>query len=162
MSMAPAGREPQRLRIQGIHHITLICSSLERSMSFYRDTLGLRVVKRTRNADDPNAFHFFFGDAVGTPGTVITCMEYPEMEEARVGRGGTHHFALTVDSPEEVEGWRQYLQSRGIGCTEVLDRTYFKSIYLRDPDGHIMEIASAGPGFTVDEDAEHLGERIVE
>lgn len=137
----------RRLRIQGIHHITLICSDLERSVAFYRDTLGMRLVERTSNPDDPDARHFFFGDAAGTPGTVITCMEYPRMEAARVGRGGTHHFALTVGSEEEVDGWRRYLQSRGVGCTDVLDRTYFKSIFLRDPDGHILEIASAGPGF---------------
>jgi catechol 2,3-dioxygenase-like lactoylglutathione lyase family enzyme len=157
-----AGTEPRRLQIRGIHHITLICSDLERSVAFYQDTLGMRVVKRTLNPDDPGARHFFFGDAVGTPGTVITCMEYPQMEEAHVGRGGTHHFALSVDSAEEVEGWRQYLQSRGVGCTEVLDRTYFKSIYLRDPDGHIVEIASTGPGFTVDEPAELLGGKLIE
>ena len=77
-----AGGEQRRLQIRGIHHITLICSDLERSVAFYQDTLGMRVVKRTVNADDPNARHFFFGDAVGTPGTVITCMEYPQMEEA--------------------------------------------------------------------------------
>lgn len=154
--------EPRRLQIQGIHHITLICTDLERSVAFYQDTLGLRIVKRTLNPDDPGARHFFFGDAVGTPGTVITCMEYPQMEEAHAGRGGTHHFALSVGSEEEVEGWRQYLQSRGIGCTEVLDRTYFKSIYLRDPDGHIVEIASTGPGFTVDEPAELLGGKMIE
>jgi glyoxylase I family protein len=156
-----AGAEQRRLQITGIHHITLICADLDRSVAFYQDTLGMRVVKRTHNADDPNARHFFFGDAVGTPGTVITCMEYPQMEEAQVGRGGTHHFALAVESAEEVEGWRQYLQSRGVGCTEVLDRTYFKSIYLRDPDGHIVEIASRGPGFTVDEPAEMLGARMI-
>jgi glyoxylase I family protein len=154
--------EPRRLRIRGIHHITLISADLDRSVAFYQDTLGMRVVKRTRNADDPDARHFFFGDAVGTPGTVITCMEYPQMGEAQVGRGGTHHFALEVGSPEEVEGWRQYLQSRGVGCTEVLDRTYFKSIYLRDPDGHIVEIASSGPGFAVDEPAGELGGRMIE
>jgi glyoxylase I family protein len=157
-----SAEESRRLRIRGIHHVTLICADLDRSVTFYRDTLGMGLVKRTRNADDPDARHFFFGDAVGAPGTVITCMEYPGMAEATVGRGGTHHIALEVGSPEEVEGWRQYLQSRGVGCTEVLDRTYFKSIYLRDPDGHILEIASSGPGFTVDEPAEALGERMIE
>ena len=148
--MSASPEEPRRLQIRGIHHITLICADLDRSAAFYQDTLGMRVVKRTRNADDPDARHFFFGDAVGAPGTVITCMEYPQMGEAQVGRGGTHHFALEVGSPEEVEGWRQYLQSRGVGCTEVLDRTYFKSIYLRDPDGHVIELATSGPGLTAD------------
>ena len=157
-----AGAEPRRLQIRGIHHITLICSDLERSVAFYQDTLGMRVVKRTRNPDDPDARHFFFGDAVGTPGTVITCMEYPQMETGAVGRGSTHHFALVVESAEELEGWRSYLQSRGVGCTEALDRTYFRSIYLRDPDGHIIELATRGPGFTVDEPAEQLGSRFIQ
>jgi catechol 2,3-dioxygenase-like lactoylglutathione lyase family enzyme len=142
--------EPRRLQLRGIHHITLICASLERSAAFYRDTLGLRLVEESVNQDDPSARHFYFGDAHGAPGTVITCMEYPQMEEGAVGRGSTHHFAFAVETAEELEGWRSYLESRGIGCTQALDRTYFRSIYLRDPDGHIVEIATRGPGFAVD------------
>jgi glyoxylase I family protein len=76
----------------------------------------------------------------------VTCLEYADLDEGSVGRGSTHHFALAVESEEELEAWREYLVSRGISTTEVMDRTYFKSIYLRDPDGHIVEIvASTGP-----------------
>ena len=160
MEASPPG-EPRRLQIRGIHHITLLCSNLDRSVAFYRDVLGLRLVKQTVNHDDPNARHFYFGDADGTPGTVVTCMEYPQMEEGAVGRGSTHHFAFLVESAEELEGWRQYLKSRGVGCTTALDRTYFRSIYLRDPDGHIIEIATRGPGFAVDEPAGQLGTRFI-
>jgi glyoxylase I family protein len=154
-------QEQRRLQITGLHHVTLICGNIERSVAFYRDLLGLRLVKQTLNHDDPNARHFFFGDAVGTPGTVITCMEYPYMEEGNIGRGSTHHFALAVESAEELEGWRQYLESRGVSCTQVLDRTYFRSIYLRDPDGHVVELACRAPGFTVDEPPEALGSRLI-
>ena len=150
MSAQPPPGEPRRLELRGIHHITLICASLDRSAAFYRDTLGLRLVEESVNQDDPGARHFYFGDAHGAPGTVITCMEYPQMEEGVVGRGSTHHFAFAVETAEELEGWRSYLESRGIGCTESLDRTYFRSIYLRDPDGHIVEIATRGPGFAAD------------
>jgi glyoxylase I family protein len=153
--------EPRRLAIRGIHHITLIVASIDRAVAFYRDTLGLRLVKQTVNHDDPNARHFYFGDGAGSPGTVITCMEYPFMEEGKVGRGSTHHFAFQVESAEELEGWRQYLASRGISVTETMDRTYFRSIYLRDPDGHIVEIATGGPGFAVDESPASLGERFI-
>ena len=148
---AATGGEPRRLRIVGLHHVTLICSSLERAVPFYRDLLGMRLVKATRNRDDPEARHFVFGDADGAPGTVVSLLEYPQMEPGRVGVGSTHHFALAVESAEEVHGWRHHLQSRGVACTEVLDRVYSKSIYLRDPDGHIVEIASREPGFAVDE-----------
>jgi len=151
----------RRLRIAGIHHITLICQDVERSVDFYRNLLGMRLVKQTLNEDDRGARHLFFGDEEGRPGTLVTCLEYPELDEGTVGRGSTHHFALTVESEEELVAWREYLTSRGIPCTEVLDRTYFKSIYLRDPDGHILELATAGPGVTADEPLEELGRRHV-
>ena len=142
--------EPRRLRIAGIHHITLICKSLERSTAFYRNLLGMSMVKQTVNEDDQGARHLFFGDEHGTPGTLITCLEYPQLEPGSVGTGSTHHFALTVESEEELEGWRGYLTAQGVSCTDVMDRTFFKSVYLRDPDGHIVELATARPGITPD------------
>jgi glyoxylase I family protein len=162
VSYQPAPQESRRLQLRGLHHITLICSSIERATAFYRDVLGLRLVKQTVNHDDPGAKHFYFGDALGNPGTIITCMEYPAMEEGFVGRGSTHHFAFTVETAEELDGWKHYLESRGVGCTERLDRTWFSSIYLRDPDGHVIEIATRGPGFTLDETPEELGSRFID
>jgi glyoxylase I family protein len=153
--------EPRRLEIRGLHHVTVIVSSMERSIAFYRDLLGLRLVKQTVNQDDPNARHFYFGDATGAPGTVLTCLEYPFMEEGKVGRGSTHHFAFLVETAEELLGWRHYLESRGVSCTEPMNRKYFQSIYLRDPDGHIVEIATRGPGFSVDEAAETIGSQFI-
>lgn len=132
----------RRLRIAGLHHVTLLCADVERSLAFYRNLLGMRLVKQTVNEDDRRARHFFFGDEEGRPGTLITCLEYPDLDEGSVGRGSTHHFALAVESEEELAAWREYLVSRGIATTEVLDRTHFKSIYLRDPDGHIVEIVA--------------------
>lgn len=143
--------EPRRLRIAGIHHITLICESLERSTAFYRNLLGMRMVKQTTNEDDQSARHLFFGDDQGRPGTLITCLEYPQLDPGSVGTGSTHHFALSVESEEELEGWRAYLIGQGVPCTEVMDRSFFKSIYLRDPDGHIVELATVSPGITPDQ-----------
>jgi glyoxalase family protein len=60
-----------------------------------------------------------------------------------VGVGSTHHFALSVGSEEELQAWRDYLVSQGVACTEVLERAFAKSVYLRDPDGHILELATA-------------------
>ena len=157
--MAPVNE--RRLRIAGLHHITVICKDIERSLDFYRNLLGMRLVKQTVNEDDRAARHLFFGDEEGRPGTLITCLEYAELDEGAVGRGSTHHFALSVGTEEELDGWRAYLAERGIPVTEVMDRTYFKSLYLRDPDGHIVELATAGPGLTVDEPLEQLGRRRV-
>jgi glyoxylase I family protein len=151
----------RRLRIAGLHHITLICADVEQSLGFYRNLLGMRVVKQTVNEDDRSARHLFFGDEEGSPGTIITCLEYPELDEGVVGRGSTHHFALSVGSEEELAAWHDYLRSRGVPCTDVMDRTYFKSLYLRDPDGHLVELATLGPGVTADEPLEELGRRPV-
>jgi glyoxylase I family protein len=153
--------EERRLRIAGLHHVTVICQDVERSVDFYRNLLGMRLVKQTVNEDDRGARHLFFGDDEGRPGTMVTCLEYPELDEGTVGRGSTHHFALTVETEEELDGWHGYLRSRGIPCTDVMDRTYFKSLYMRDPDGHIVELATALPGLTVDEPLEELGRRPV-
>ena len=143
--------EPRRLRIAGIHHITLLCRSLDRSAAFYRNLLGMRMVKQTTNEDDQGARHLFFGDEEGRPGTLVTCLEYPDLEPGTVGVGSTHHFALTVESEEELHAWHGYLTGQGVSCTEVMDRTFCKLVYMRDPDGHIVELATAGPGIVPDE-----------
>jgi catechol 2,3-dioxygenase-like lactoylglutathione lyase family enzyme len=125
------------MRLLGLHHVTLIVADLERTTAFYRDVLGLALVREGVNDDDPDARHFWFGDAQGT------AMEYPEMEPAKVGVGSVHHVALSVASSEELEAWRDYLRSRGIDCTDVFERGGLRSIYLRDPDQNIVEIATA-------------------
>jgi glyoxalase family protein len=154
---AAGAAQPRRLRIAGLHHITLLVADVERSMGFYRNLLGMRLVKQTVNPDDSTARHLFFGDEEGRPGTVITCLEYPQLPAGTVGVGSTHHFALTVETEEELQGWHEYLSGQGVPCTDVMDRTYFKSLYLRDPDGHIVELATLGPGLTADEPLEQLG-----
>jgi glyoxylase I family protein len=137
--------EPKRLRIAGIHHITLLVRDAERAVAFYRNLLGMRLVEHGVNDDDPDARHLIFGDADGRPGTLVTCLEYPQLEEGKVGVGSTHHFALAVDSADELQGWRDYLVSRGVACTEVMERSFARSVYFRDPDGHIVELATGGP-----------------
>jgi len=141
---------PRRLRIAGLHHVTVICRDAKRSVDFYRNLLGMRVVRETVNDDDQGARHLYFGDERGRPGTLVTCLEYPQLEEGKVGPGSTHHFALAVESVEELQGWRDYLASRGVPCTELMERGPYRSIYLRDPDGHIVELA-AGVGELVEE-----------
>ena len=146
----PTGSPQRRLRIAGLHHITLLCASLEASTAFYRNVLGMRMVKQTVNEDDQGARHLFFGDEEGRPGTLITCLEYPQLEPGTVGVGSTHHFALSIETEEELHAWADYLAAQGVAATEVMDRTFFKSLYLRDPDGHIVELATMGPGITPD------------
>jgi catechol 2,3-dioxygenase-like lactoylglutathione lyase family enzyme len=135
----------RRLRIAGLHHVTLLVKDAERAAAFYRNLLGMRLVDQGASDDDPDARHLVFGDADGRPGTLVTCLEYPQLEEGKVGVGSTHHFALAVDSEEELRGWRDYLAGQGVVCTEVLERRWSKSVYFRDPDGHVVELAAGGP-----------------
>jgi glyoxylase I family protein len=130
------------MRLQGLHHVTAIVGDLDRTTTFYRDTLGLALVEEGDNPDDPGSRHFWFGEAGGTPGTLVSFMEYPSMDEATEGRGGTHHFAFAVDSTEELDAWRDYLHSKDVPASGVFERGRFASIYFRDPDGHLLEIAT--------------------
>lgn len=134
--------QPRRMRITGLHHVTLIVSDLDATTSFYRDLLGLALVEEAANEDDPDARHFWFGDATGSAGTLISFLEYPRLEPGRVGVGSTHHLALAIDSSEELDAWRDYLRDRGVQTTDVFERGRFRSLYLRDPDGHILELAT--------------------
>jgi glyoxylase I family protein len=138
----PPADAPRRLRLAGLHHVTAIASDLGRTTAFYRDVLGLTLVREARNDDDPDARHFWFGDAAGSRGTLVSFMEYPAMEAGRVGVGTTHHFAFAVGSTEELVAWRDHLRSRDVECTEVFERAGLRSVYLRDPDGHILELAT--------------------
>lgn len=149
-SPAPAPAPARELRLRGIHHLTAICTDLDRTVSFYRDLLGMSLLKRAHNDDDPGARHFYFGDPEGTPGTMVTFLEYPNMDQGQIGVGVVHHFALRAGTLEELEAWYTHLSSHGVQCTQPLDRTYFSSIYFRDPDGNIIEIATDGPGLVVD------------
>jgi glyoxylase I family protein len=139
-----AGGE-RRMRLTGLHHVTLISADLDRTTAFYRDLLGLALVVRGISDDDPDAQHFWFGDPEGSPGTLLSFLEYPGMAPGTVGVGSTHHIALAVESAEEQLAWRDHLRQHGVTCTDVFERGPFRSIYLRDPDGHILEIATRPP-----------------
>ena len=130
------------MQLTGLHHITLITGDLKRSIAFYRDTLGLGIVRDTASDDDPGTRHVWFGAVDGTPGRLLSVMEYPQLPAGVVGTGSTQHFALAVESPEELDAWRRYLVEQDVECSDVFDRGGFKSLYLRDPDGHVVEIAT--------------------
>lgn len=146
----------------GLHHITAISSNIERTHAFFSDLLGLRRVKMTANFDDPTSAHWYWGVGDGRPGTLITYFERDpaRTRRAQIGRGQTHHFALAVPNEAAQLAWRERLLAAGMRVTPVLDRKYFKSIYTTDPDGHIVELATLGPGFAVDEAPQALGQRL--
>ena len=273
------------MRLDGTHHVTCITGDAPRNVDFYTGTLGLRMVKKTVNQDDPTVYHLFYADEQGSPGADLTFFEYPGAAPGRAGAGMVHTvvwrvgsqealdfwaarlgvvrdgdrvvFAdpeglqhelvvssvpdepLVADHPdiprelalqgfegvrayasrtertaellgalgfERVEGdrwetrgdsrggwieyetapdepgipgagtvhhvawsstmddheaWQQRVADAGARPTPVIDRFWFRSIYFREPSGVLFEIATLGPGFATDEDAAHLGEKLI-
>ncbi len=145
------------MTIQGLHHITIVSSNAQRTIDFYTQALGQRLVKKTVNFDDPGSYHLYFGDEVGRPGSAITFFEWPHAPKGHPGIGGTHHLAFQVADYDGLLKWKRRLTDLGLPVTGPLDRHYFRSIYFADPDGTILEIATVGPGWTVDEPADQLG-----
>jgi glyoxalase family protein len=145
------------MSILGLHHITIVAQNAQRTVDFYTGTLGLRLVKQTVNFDDPGSYHLYFGDELGRPGTAITFFEWPRAQRGRPGLGGTHHFALRTATVETLLKWKRRLIDLGVAVTGPYDRHYFMSIYFNDPDGTIIEIATDGPGWAVDEAPDAIG-----
>jgi len=133
--------------IDGIHHITLVASSAERTARFYLNVLGLYLVKKTVNFDRPDTYHLYFGDRTGSPGTLVTFFEWPDAPPARIGIGSAHHFALTVDSLDALLKWKTWLQHAHCLVAGPYDHHAYQSIAFTDPDGVVVEIATWGPGW---------------
>lgn len=148
------------MTISGLHHITLVCANAQRTVDFYTGALGLRLVKKTVNFDDPGAYHLYFGDQTGSPGSLITFFEWRHAPRGKPGIGGTHHLALQTADRSSLLRWKRFLSGQGLRVTGPYHRNYFESIYFTDPDGVILEIATIGPGWTVDEAPEALGQEL--
>jgi glyoxalase family protein len=101
------------MRLEGLHHITMITADARRNVEFYADVLGLRFVKKTVNFDQPDAYHLYFGDEHGTPGSILTWFEFPGSARGRPGAGMIHQLELAVGSDQALSYWEDRLQSRG-------------------------------------------------
>ena len=149
------------LTTQGLHHVTMVSADAQRTLDFYRDVLGLGMVKRTVNFDDPGSYHLYFGDPLGSPGTLLTFFEWPRAPRGGWGVGGVHHVAMGVATEDGLLRWKRRLTDLGVPVSGPFDRRWFHSIYFSDPDGQILEIATKGPGYTLDEPADALGQTII-
>ncbi len=150
------------LKTLGFHHITMVATNAPKTLAFYGELLGFDLVKKTVNFDDPGAYHLYFGRDGGRPGTILTFFEWAHARRGRWGVGGVHHLALGVESPEAQLKWKRRLTDAGVQVSGPIDRGYFRSLYFSDPDGQILEIATAGPGYAIDEPADSLGRELIE
>jgi catechol 2,3-dioxygenase-like lactoylglutathione lyase family enzyme len=121
----------------GLHHLSLICSNARRTVRFYTDVLGLRLVKVTVDFDNPDHYHLYFGSHQGTPGTLISIYEWHIAHRAQPGVGGIRRMALGVN---DLAAWQVRLAGQAVTFAGAFERNGRAALRLRDPDGTEIEL----------------------
>ena len=128
-------QETERMRFEGVHHVTCITGDAPRNVDFYARVLGLRLVKKTVNQDDPFVYHLFYADEAGSAGADITFFEYPGARRGRAGDGMVHTVSFRVASPDALAFWEARVAAEGVATTRDGDRLRFE-----DPEGLGLEL----------------------
>src|SRR6476661_2671552 len=110
------------MKLDGMHHITMITGDAERNVEFYADVLGLRLVKKTVNFDAPEAYHLYFGDEQGSPGSILTWFEFAGARRGRAGAGMIHTIQLGVASEAALDFWAGRLAAHDVPTERDGDR----------------------------------------
>ena len=125
----------------GIHHVTCVAGDPQANLDFWAETLGLRLVKRSINQDDPGTYHFFYGDAEGTPGTSMTFFPWANLPDGTVGSGQVSRTAFRV--PEgSLDYWEDRFDERGVDYDAREERFGETVLPFRDPDGLPVEVVA--------------------
>lgn len=121
-------------KILGLHHVTAIADNARRNYAFYTQVLGLRMVKKTVNFDDPGTYHFYYGNETGEPGTILTFFPWEGIGKGRTGTGITSEIAYAV--PEgSLEFWKDRFKQSGVNSGEIMQRFNEQYLPFTDPDG---------------------------
>jgi glyoxalase family protein len=150
----PDGPVPSEHALHGFHSVSAALEGYERTARLLRDSFGYRLVK-----ESGNRFRFASSDEAA-PGRIVDLLCLPDTGPGRVAAGSVHHIAFRARNDEEQLKWREHLVELGYNVTPVIDRTYFHSIYFREPGGILFEIATEPPGFTLDEKLDELGRHL--
>ena len=126
------------MQLEGIHHVTAITADGQRNADFYAGVLGLRMVKKTVNQDDPSVYHLFYADEQGSPGSDITFFEFPGVGPGRAGAGMVHTVVWRVGGPDALEFWSGRLAANGLDTERDGGRLRFE-----DPEGLAHELLVA-------------------
>src|SRR6476469_5107516 len=129
------------MKLEGLHHVTMITGDAPRNVAFYADTLGLRLVKKTVNFDAPEAYHLYFGDETGAPGSILTWFEFAGAAPGRAGAGMIHTLQLGVATAEALDFWEARLRDAGVAV-----RREPGVLRFADPDGLDLELVVADDG----------------
>ena len=150
---------PAAFQIRGLGPVTISVPDLAPSDAFLTTVMAMRQVRSYQSAADSEASTYVYAMGEGGPAAELHVRVEPTLAPARPGAGGVHHVAFKV-SDDEYAGWVERLDRLGIASSGPVDRFYFRSLYAREPNGILYEIATEGPGFAADEPLESLGERL--
>jgi len=120
------------MKLEGIHHITAITGRAQENVDFYAGTLGLRMVKKTVNQDDPSVYHLFYADENGDPGSDLTFFEYPGAAPGRAGEGMVHTIGWRVGSADALQFWAERLDGAGAAVEDAHEE---ERLAFTDPEG---------------------------
>jgi glyoxalase family protein len=129
------------VKLEGMHHITMITGDARRNVEFFADVLGLRLVKKTVNFDAPDAYHLYFGDEAGSPGSILTWFEFAGARPGRAGAGMIHTIQLGVASEAALDFWGERLAAQGTDTERGAGTLTFA-----DPDGLRLQLVVADDG----------------
>ncbi len=149
---------PAEHQIRGLGPITMTVGDIERSRPAVERVLNMQQV---RQYADGEATVSVFAMGGGGPHAELHIAEQPGLPVARLGAGAVHHVAFRTPDEEQYHRWTEQLSRKGVHHSGEVDRYWFRSLYFREPNGILFEIATDGPGFAVDEPAETLGESLV-
>jgi len=123
----------------GLHHITAVAGDPQQNYTFYNGLLGLHLVKKTANYDDPSMYHLYYGDATGTPGRILTFFPWSQFKQGDPARGQAIAVSFSIPT-DALSYWTDYLTNNGIEFMEPFDRFGHQVIGLQDPDGLHLEL----------------------
>lgn len=151
---------PEEHQVNGLGPVSLAIAQLAPTELVLTQALGMRLEREYPDPENPRYGVSVFSMGPGGPGAELHVAARPDLPVARQGAGGVHHVAFRVSTREEHSTWNQYLNNLGIATSGEVERYYFRSIYFREPNGILFELATDGPGFAVDEPLDQLGERL--
>ncbi len=131
------------MELTGIHHLTAVSANIRENHLFYTRTMGLRLVKRSVNQDDVSAYHLFYADAVGSPGSDLTFFDWPVQRERRGTRSITRTH-LRVAGAESMQWWIAHLREKGVTSGDLVERDGRLTLDLEDPEGQRLSLIDDG------------------
>lgn len=138
------------MQLTGLHHVTAITARASQNVAFYTQVLGLRLVKKTVNQDDVSAYHLFYGDRTGSPGTEVTFFDWPHVVKNQNGAGSIAEIALRAPSREALVWWAQRLAEAGVAHQGVSEEGGLELLRFTDPEGQALALVNdnGAPGGT--------------